>query len=195
MPRRLPPTVRTAALAAPAPAPVAAPAAPFDRAAARTALARLASQAAAREGLELAWLDAPLEGRNWIVKVVVERADAAGVEGGVSLGECARVSEHLSVLLDLEDPVQHGYTLEVSSPGLDRPLFTPADFRRFTGRLAAVITTERILNQTFLRGHIVSVTPAAAEPDGTVIALRLEGGKTAEIPYQLIKKANLEVEF
>lgn len=194
MPRRLPPTVRTAALAAPAPAPVAVPATgvPFDRGAARLALARLAAQAAATEGLELAWLDAPLEGRNWLVKVVVERADAAGVAGGVSLGECARVSEHLSVLLDLEDPVQHAYTLEVSSPGLDRPLFTPADFRRFTGRLAAVITTERILNQTFLRGHILS---AVETPDGAVIALKLEGGKTAEIPYHSIKKANLEVEF
>lgn len=201
MPRRLPPTVRSAALAAPAPEAVAAPApaVPFDRPAARASLARLASQAAATEGLELAWLDAPLEGRNWLVKVVVERADAAGAEGGVSLGECARVSEHLSVLLDIEDPVQHAYTLEVSSPGLDRPLFTPADFRRFTGRLAAVITTERILNQTFLRGHILSAEESATESaesaGGAIVSLKLEGGKTAAIPYHLIKKANLEVEF
>ena len=189
MPRR--PQLARARAASPAvPAPVAAPAAPrppLDRAAAREALVRLAAQAAAREGLEVAWLDAPLDGSNWTIRVVVDRPDA-GDEGGVSLGECARVSEHLSVLLDLEDPLPRAYTLEVSSPGMDRPLFTPADFRRFTGRLAVVITSERILNQTFLRGRITAASDTAATLD-------LEGGKRAEVPYDLIKKANLEVEF
>jgi ribosome maturation factor RimP len=174
----------------PPPAPVVAPApaAALDREAARGAIARLASQAAAQEGLEIAWIDAPLEGKNWTVRVFLDRPDADGDAGAVSLGECSRVSEHLSVLLDLEDPVGHPYTLEVSSPGLDRPLFTPADFRRFTGKLAAVITTERVLNQTFFRGRIES-------SDETRVNLRIEGNKLAEIPFAIINKANLEVEF
>jgi ribosome maturation factor RimP len=182
MPRRFqpaPPPVPPAAAASPV---------PFEREAARASIARLAAQAAAREGLEIAWVDAPLEGKNWTVRVFLDRPDAAGPDGAVSLGECSRVSEHLSVLLDLEDPVMHPYNLEVSSPGLDRPLFTPGDFRRFAGRLAVVITTERVLNQTFFRGHIES-------SDEQRVNLRIEGNKLAEIPFSIINKANLEVEF
>ncbi len=170
-----------------------APAAPdktgrsYDRTAAREAVGRLASQAAAREGLEVAWIEAPLDSRNRAIRVIVDRPDALA-ESGVSLAECARVSEHLSVLLDLEDPLPFAYTLEVSSPGLDRPLFAPADFRRFIGRTAAVITTERVLNQTFLRGRIEAA-------DETAVTLALEGGKRAEVPFTIVKKANLEVEF
>lgn len=106
---------------------------------------------------------------------------------GISINDCERVSRQLEALLDIEDPIPGSYTLEVSSPGLDRPLKTIKDFIRFSGRLVRVTTTEKVANQTFFIGRI-----RAVESDTVHLEVK---GRILKIPYRIIKKANLEVEF
>jgi ribosome maturation factor RimP len=96
----------------------------------------LAEPVLARHGAELIEL-AVKRGRTQLVRIVADRS------GGIDLETCARVSEELSRMLDADDPIAGRYTLEVSSPGLDRPLRTPADFRRVIGsRVRVVLSAE-----------------------------------------------------
>jgi len=88
----------------------------------------------ARHGAELVELRV-LRGRTQLVRVVADR------EGGIDLDTCARVSNELSRMLDADDPIAGRYTLEVTSPGLDRPLRTAADFRRVLGRRVRIVRT------------------------------------------------------
>ena len=106
--------------------------------------------------------------------------------------DCQRVSHDLSALLDVEDEfgqddLGETYTLEVSSPGLDRPLRHEADYRRFTGRLAKIVTSEPIGRQSAFAGRITGVD------EGAVVLE--EGRKTHRVPLDRIKRANLDVEF
>ena len=89
----------------------------------------------ARHGAELVEL-AVKRGRTQLVRVIADR------EGGIDLDTCARVSEELSRMLDADDPIAGRYTLEVTSPGLDRPLRTPADFRRALGRRVRIVLAQ-----------------------------------------------------
>jgi ribosome maturation factor RimP len=115
------------------------------------------------------------------VRVIIDSPD------GVSIRDCELVSRQLEALLDIEDPIPGSYTLEVSSPGLDRPLKSIKDFQRFIGRLARIITKKKIENQTFMIGWIRGV-------EGEDIILQTKK-KTIRIPFDIIEKANLEVEF
>src|SRR4029079_11871912 len=85
------------------------------------------------------------ESIGWVLRVIVDRvADRADREEAVTIGDCRHVSEDLSALLDVEPELldtSAKYTLEVSSPGLDRPLRGEADYRRFAGRLAEIVTS------------------------------------------------------
>jgi ribosome maturation factor RimP len=115
------------------------------------------------------------------VRVIIDSPE------GVSIRDCELVSRQLEALLDIEDPIPGSYTLEVSSPGLDRPLKSIKDFQRFTGKMARIITKEKIENQTFMIGWIRGV-------EGEDIILQTKK-KTIRIPFEVIEKANLEVEF
>lgn len=108
--------------------------------------------------------------------------------GGVSHSDCEAVSKQLSVLLDLEDLVPGpGYTLEVSSPGLDRKLMKPADYERFVGRLARITLDAPVENATFFEGRL------AGFADGLV---HIEvNGRRLDLPFAAIRKARLVVEF
>src|SRR3989442_15039623 len=97
---------------------------------------------AARLGLETVDIALSGEGHRTVLRVVVDR-----VEGGITVEECARVSEALSRQLDLYDLFEGPYTLEVSSPGLDRPLRNEADFRRCAGKKADLKTYRRLAGQ------------------------------------------------
>jgi ribosome maturation factor RimP len=105
---------------------------------------------------------------------------------GISLDDCERVSREIEALLDVEDPIPYSYTLEVSSPGLDRPLRNPEDFKRFSGRRARVTTSSPIKNQTFFIGEIIE----AGDND---IVLLLPKNKKVTIPHERISRARLEV--
>lgn len=110
----------------------------------------------------------------------------------VSHRDCQRVSQQLSVILDVEELITGpaGYTLEVSSPGLDRELRKAADFERFAGRLAKISTAEPIGDAKFFEGRL------AGFADGKV-RMELKGRDTrmVELPLEAIRKANLVVEW
>jgi ribosome maturation factor RimP len=101
------------------------------------------------------------------------------------------VSQQLSVILDVEELIEGpGYTLEISSPGLDRALKTPRDFERFAGRLAKISTTEPIGEAKYFEGRLAGFT------DGKVrMELKGREAKTVEVPLDMVRKANLVVEF
>jgi len=108
--------------------------------------------------------------------------------GGIGIDDCERVSREIETVIEVEDLVKGQYVLEVSSPGLDRPLLRPSDYMRFTGSLAKIKTIEAVEGQKVFVGRIKN-----AEGDGFMLAL--EGGKEMHILYGQVQKANLEVEF
>ena len=131
-----------------------------------------------------------------VLRVIIDRPDRGVVEApdeAVGIEECQRVSHDLSALLDVEEEdmgeaaLAKEYTLEVSSPGLDRPLRHEADYRRFAGRLAKVVSTEPIDGQSAFSGRLRGVE------DGHVILE--EGRRTHRVPLARVKRAQLEVEF
>ena len=113
----------------------------------------LAAAVAAAQGLELFDVTYGRESGRNVLRVVLDRpGPSATAEESVSLEQCVRVSEELSAVLDVEDVVPDSYTLEVSSPGLDRPLRTRDDYERFAGRMAKVVTAEPVQPADGLRG-------------------------------------------
>ena len=110
---------------------------------------------------------------------------------GISHADCERVSQQLSVILDVEELVNGpGYVLEVSSPGMDRALRKPEEFERFTGRMAKVWTHEAVEAMTFFEGRILGT-------DEGNVRLELKGKtpRSIAVPFAAIRKANLVVEF
>ena len=90
-----------------------------------------------------------------MVRVFIDRpGPAATPEESVSIEDCEQVNREMSTILDVEDPLPFAYTLEVSSPGLDRPLRGEDDYRRFAGRLAKVVVSEAIDNQKAFEGRL-----------------------------------------
>ncbi|HWX09057.1 MAG TPA: ribosome maturation factor RimP, partial [Gaiellaceae bacterium] len=106
----------------------------------------------------------------------------------VSVDDCARVSRDLSAILDVEDVVPTAYTLEVSSPGLDRPLRGAGDYRRFEGRRAKIVMRERVDGQGFFKGRLGGL-------DGNYVLIDGDDGRRHRVPLGSITRANLEVEF
>ena len=152
----------------------------------------IAERVASSYGLEI--FDAGLrrEPIGWVLRVTVDRLGAS-IPGAdpyhesVSIGDCAQLSRDLSAVLDVEVSFAHAYTLEVSSPGLDRPLRHLEDCRRFIGRVAKIVTTEAIDGHHSLVGRIARVE------DGTVVVESAE--RVSQIPWSVVARARLEVEF
>jgi ribosome maturation factor RimP len=124
-----------------------------------------------------------------VLRVVLDRTwPGSAPEAGVTLEDCERVSRELDTLLDVEDLVAGPYTLEVSSPGLDRPLRHGDDFRRFAGRLAKIVLSEPVNHQTAFAGRLLGV-------EDEEVLFEKEGGKHVRLPLRLISRARLDVEF
>jgi ribosome maturation factor RimP len=150
----------------------------------------IAERVAAANGLELFDLQLTRESQGWVVRVTIDRpGPAATPEDSVGIEDCATVSRELSAILDVEDPLDRTYTLEVTSPGLDRPLRHEADFRRFVGRTASLVLDAPVNGQTFFTGRIDGVE------DGHVVLLVGKRNRAHRIPLDGIKRARLEVEF
>lgn len=151
----------------------------------------IAERVAAGHGLELFDVRLGREPSGWVLRVVLDRAAADGgagaAEAAISLAECERVSRDLSAVLDVEASVPHAYTLEVSSPGLDRPLRHLDDCRRFVGRRAKLVTREAVDGQHAWTGRISGIAG-----DGVVLDT---AGASRQIPWPLVTRARLEVEF
>ena len=133
-------------------------------------------------GMDIESIKLAKMGRKYLLRVFIER------ESGVTLDDCESVSREIGAVLDVDDLIPYSYVLEVSSPGLDRPLKNPTDFKRFAGRTARIVTSMPIENQTFFIGEIVEVG------DVEVVML-LPKGRKVTIPYEDISRARLEVKF
>lgn len=141
----------------------------------------LARQVAEGQGVTAEDVQLLGRGRRTLLRVTIDK------EGGVTLDDCEAFSRDIEALLDVEDPMGGPYTLEVSSPGLDRPLRNINDFRKNTGKLARVITRQKIDNQSFFVGRIAGV-------DDKRVRL-LVGDREVEILLVDISRARLEVEM
>lgn len=151
---------------------------------------------AAGHGLAVFDLQFRRESVGWILRVFLDREPpdptaASGPEDPITIDDCRRVSEDLNALLDVDDELSAGlnesYTLEVSSPGLDRPLRGEADYRRFTGRLVKLTTRAPIEGQSHFAGRLSGVE------DGAVLIA--EGRRMHRVPLDAIRRARLDVEF
>lgn len=150
----------------------------------------VAERVARSEGLEIFDVEWKV-GKQRLLRVYIDRVpDASKPESnaGISHKDCERVSEQLSVILDVEDLVPGpSYVLEVSSPGLDRKLIKASDYERFTGRLARIWVNEPIENQKYFEGRL------AGYADGNVrLAVK---DRELSVPFTDIRKANLVVEL
>ena len=147
----------------------------------------LAAPFAASLGLELVEVEYRQEGRQMVLRLYIDR------EGGVTLDDCASVSRELAEILDVEDFIHGHYNLEVSSPGLNRPLKKAADYERFTGRLVKIRTFEPLTDDSGNKRKTFQGLLLGLE--GGVVRLKLTEGQTAGIPLEKVAKANLEFEF
>jgi ribosome maturation factor RimP len=144
----------------------------------------VASRVATDRGLELVDVELKRAQGGQLVRLFVDQPG-----GGIGLGTLQSVSEEVSAILDAEDPIDGRYTLEVSSPGLDRPLNGEADYQRFVGRLAKLASYEPVEGRRHWTGRIVAC-------DDGIVTLELDKEKaSARIPLAKISHGRLEVEF
>jgi len=153
-----------------------------------------AERVALSEGLEVVDVEWKI-GKQRFLRVYIDRLpDASGQSDPypkISHADCERVSQQLSVILDVEELVPGpGYVLEISSPGMDRALKKQADYERFTGRSAKIWTEEPVEEMSFFEGRLSGVVDQK-------VKLELKGkiSRTVELPLALIRKAHLVVEF
>ncbi len=142
----------------------------------------LAAPILAERGLELVDVEFRREAHGWVLRLYMDRP------GGVTLDDCQRVSEELGDHLDVEDFIGHPYHLEVSSPGLDRPLSQPEHFSRFAGKAVRITTREYVGGRRNFSGRLAGL-------EGTAVLLDLQDGQRATIPLALILRARLEPEL
>lgn len=120
------------------------------------------------------------EGHGWVLRVFIDS------ETGVTLDDCSTVSRELGQHLDVEDLIDHAYHLEISSPGLERPLRSINDFQRFCGKRAKVRFHNAIDGEKVFKGEIEQV-------DGEKIFLRLNDDNSMEFTFDMVNKARLVI--
>jgi ribosome maturation factor RimP len=137
------------------------------------------------EGLELVHIDYKKQGRGYLLRVDIDK------EGGVNIDDCQNVSTQISTWLDVEDPIPAEYELQVSSPGLDRKFYKPADYQKFIGRLVRVKTAKAIRGLHVIVGRL-------KEFDGERVVVTdpvVKKDPDYTIPLAEIKETRLEVEI
>ena len=147
----------------------------------REALIRLLDPEVAALGYELVELEYHAQRGGGMLRLYIDRTD--GAADGVTVEDCAATSRRVSAVLDAADPIPAGYTLEVSSPGLDRPLTTRAHFERFTGNRVHVESLVPRAGRRRWTGRLVAVGAAGIglEVDGQAVELALNEIKTARL--------------
>lgn len=132
-------------------------------------------------GLELVHAEVIGPENKPIVRVFIDKPN------GITHEDCSEVSLHMGTILDVEDFIHASYTLEVSSPGLERGLYKRADYERFAGSLAKVKTTQPIKGQRNFRGRLIGV-------GGNEVIFEDKTSGRVNIPLDLIGKANIEID-
>ncbi|MGQ9694295.1 MAG: ribosome maturation factor RimP [Thermodesulfobacteriota bacterium] len=134
------------------------------------------------QGFELVDVEYQRERQGWVLRIYIDR------QGGVNIENCAEVNRELGTILDVHDIIPNPYTLEVSSPGLTRPLKKLDDFSRYQGRLIKVKTWQPIGKRgRIFKGRLMGI-------DGEKIIVKVDN-EVIEIHFPSIAKANLEIDF
>jgi ribosome maturation factor RimP len=134
------------------------------------------------QGFELVDVEYQRERQGWVLRIYIDRP------GGVNIENCADVNRELGTILDVHDIIPNAYTLEVSSPGLTRPLKKLEDFSRYQGRLVKIKTWQIISG----RGKVLKGRLRGTEGEKIILEV---GSEVIEIPFPNIAKANLEIDF
>ncbi|MEO8027361.1 MAG: ribosome maturation factor RimP [Bryobacteraceae bacterium] len=143
----------------------------------------LAERVAEAEGLELVDADMLGGGGARLVRIYIDKP------GGVSHGDCEKVSHEVGALLDAEDVIPGGtYQLEVSSPGVERALKRPKEYERFLGQKARIVLREPVENRKRWEGKLAAIS-------GDVVTLEPAGGGTIQFTLEQVEKANLKFEW
>ncbi|NIS60838.1 MAG: ribosome maturation factor RimP [Proteobacteria bacterium] len=145
------------------------------------AVSKIVEPIVASKGMELVAVEYKREARGWVLRIYLDK------QGGVSLDDCVLVSNEVGVVLDVEDLFESPYTLEVSSPGLNRILKKERDFKRFRDRSVRIRTHDAIGNRRNFKGRLLGCTKG-------LIQIEVEG-QVLHIPLSNVAKANLEFEF
>lgn len=148
----------------------------------REAINEIIERVTAREGLELVHWETVGPRNHFVLRIFIDKP------GGVTLGDCERVSNQVGTLFDVEDLIPNQYTLEVSSPGIERGLYKPADYERFTGSRVKLRTAQPINGQRNFKGKLLGI-------DGEIVSLEADTAGRIDIPFEQIAKANIEYEF
>jgi ribosome maturation factor RimP len=148
----------------------------------REAIGAIIERVANREGLELVHWEMEGPRNNFALRIFIDK------EGGVTHSDCENVSHQVGALLDVEDLIADTYMLEVSSPGVDRPLYKRADYERFAGNKVKLKTQQPINGQRNFRGRLIGI-------EGDAVKLDIENAGIVEIAFEQITKANIEYEF
>jgi ribosome maturation factor RimP len=133
-------------------------------------------------GMGLVDLQWSRRGRRWVLTLFIDK------EGGVTLDDCAHISRQVGARIEIDNLIEPSYTLEVSSPGLDRPLRTLADYARFHEHLVRIITTVPLEGRSTIVGRLKGV-------EGQIVLVEAKRAGVMRIPLTQIKRARLEVEF
>jgi ribosome maturation factor RimP len=148
----------------------------------RDLVRQLAQQVLESQGYELVELELKGGGKHSVLRVFIDKPS------GITHQDCELVSEQLGTVLDVEDLIPFSYTLEVSSPGLDRKLVKDSDYTRFAGKLAKVQTRVPLQNQKTFRGRLRGL-------QGVNVLLELPRGNVMEIPLDVIQESRLEFDW
>lgn len=135
------------------------------------------------KNLELVDIEYVKEGKNWFLRIFIDK------EGGIDIAECGEVSEQLSEKLDEIDPIQEAYFLEVSSPGVERPLKTAEDFTKHINKNVYIKLFEPINGEKAYEGILKDFSNNTATIEYKVKTRKLQ----VEIPFEKIAKARLAV--
>ena len=141
----------------------------------------IAERVATEHGLEHVHTEVGVLGRNAAVRIFIDKPE------GVTHEDCSTVSHHVGTVLDVEDWINSAYTLEVSSPGLERGLYKREDYERFAGRLARMKSREAINGQRNFKGRIVGV-------EGEQVVFDDNTNGQVKVPLKSVVKANLEID-
>jgi ribosome maturation factor RimP len=143
---------------------------------------RLLTEVVAAEGLELLATEVVGSGSKMILRMVIDGPE------GVTLDTCAIVSRQASAILDVEDPIQHSYSLEVSSPGLDRKFYSREDYRRFAGHQVTIRMRPSYRSHRVVTGELIGV-------EDDQLRIRLPSHEVVALPYDEVFETRLEVDW
>ena len=146
-------------------------------------ITEIAQRVGDAEGIEIVDVQLLGAGRGRVLRIFIDRP------AGVSHADCEFISQQVGTILDVEDVIPgDSYTLEVSSPGLERKLFKERDFERFVGKKAKVVLREPVENQRRWEGKLAGITEG-------IVALEPSDGKVIRFPLAQVEKANLKFEW